>query len=200
MDKTIEYFVVPASPYAYLGHDRFVAMARRHGAKIELKPMDLGGKVFPVSGGLPLPKRAPQRQAYRLVELNRWSRTLGVPLNTAPKYFPVAADDAALMVTAALRQAGTDAALKLVGAQLRAVWAEERNIADADTLRAIADACGLDGARLYTERESARADYDAFTQEAIDKGVFGAPWYIYRGEPFWGQDRLDLLDRALAAA
>ncbi|MGD9944467.1 MAG: 2-hydroxychromene-2-carboxylate isomerase [Burkholderiaceae bacterium] len=199
-DKTIEYFVIPSSPFAYLGHDRFVAMARRHGAAVEVKPFDLGGKVFPISGGLPLPKRSPQRQAYRLVELERWSRTLGVPLNPAPRHFPVPVDDASLMIAAALRAYGNEAALQLAGAQQRAVWAEQRDISDAATLKAIAAECGLDGERLFTDREAARADYDAFTQQAIDRGVFGAPWYVYRGEPFWGQDRLDLLDRALAAA
>ena len=84
MAKMIDYFTTPLSPWTYLGHDRFVAIAARHGASVRVLPMDLG-KVFPVSGGLPLAKRAPQRQAYRLVELARWRDYLGLPLNLQPR-------------------------------------------------------------------------------------------------------------------
>src|SRR3954470_13841048 len=80
MPATIDYYFAPNSPYVYLGHERFVRIAREAGATIVVKPVDLGGKVFPVSGGLPLSKRAPQRQAYRLVELKRFSQWLGLPL------------------------------------------------------------------------------------------------------------------------
>ena len=71
--KTIDYYFAPNSPCVYLGHERFIRIAQAAGAAINVKPVDLGGKVFPVSGGLPLSKRAPQRQAYRLVELKRFS-------------------------------------------------------------------------------------------------------------------------------
>ena len=197
MDKIIDYFMVPTSPYAYLGHDRFVALAARHGAQVRLKRFDLG-KVFPLSGGLPLPKRAPQRQAYRLVELRRWSEVTGLPLNLQPKFFPVAGDDAARMIIAADERHGVGQALALAGAMLRAVWAEEQNIADASVRVALAERCGLDGNALLDAAAGMQARYDSNTQEAIDAQVFGAPWYVYRGEPFWGQDRLDLLDRALS--
>ena len=166
---------------------------------VDVKPVDLG-RVFPVSGGLPLKQRAPQRQAYRLVELARWSKHLGLPLNLQPRHFPVSPELASKWILAAQALQGTQGALKLSGALLRAVWAEERNIADADTLAAVAIEQGFD-ATLLAERAGA-ADigerYDALTQEAIDRQVFGAPTYIYRDELFWGQDRLDFLDRALA--
>jgi 2-hydroxychromene-2-carboxylate isomerase len=197
--KTIRYYMAPQSPWTWLGHDRLIAIARRHGAEIDLRPADLN-RVFPVSGGLPLPKRAPQRQAYRLVELARWSKFLGVPLNLHPKFFPVPGDDAARLIIAAREAAGNDAGLKLAGALLRAVWVEERDIADAGALREIASECGLDAGALDAARDTAAAIYDRNTQDAIEAKVFGAPWYEYRGEPFWGQDRLDFLDRALAAA
>lgn len=196
--KTIRYYMAPQSPWTWLGHDRLIAIAKRHGAAIDLRPADLN-RVFPVSGGLPLAKRAPQRQAYRLVELGRWSKFLGVQLNLHPKYFPVAGDDAAKLIIAARETGGDEAGLKLAGALLRAVWVEERNIADAAALRAIASECGLDPAALESAAEAAARIYDRNTEDAIEASVFGAPWYEYRGEPFWGQDRLDFLDRALAA-
>jgi len=199
LPRNVEYFFTPVSPFTYLGHERFVAIAQRHGVSVDVKPVDLG-PVFAASGGLPLKQRAPQRQAYRLVELARWSKHLGLPLNLQPRHFPVPPAVASKWILATLSQQGAGGALKLSGALLRAVWAEERNIGEADTLAAIASEQGFD-AKALAERAAA-ADigerYDALTQEAIARQVFGAPTYIYRDEPFWGQDRLDFLDRALA--
>jgi 2-hydroxychromene-2-carboxylate isomerase len=198
MDKTIDYYFTPVSPFTYLGHGRFVAMAAKYGASVAVKPVDYG-RIFPASGGLPLKQRAPQRQAYRLVELRRWSSRLGMPLNLQPKFFPVSGELASKWILAA-EERGTDEALKLAGACLHAVWAEERNVADAETLGAIAREQGLDASALAARAASAdiAERYDALTQEAIERQVFGAPTFIYRDEPFWGQDRLDFLDRALA--
>jgi 2-hydroxychromene-2-carboxylate isomerase len=198
MSKQIDYYFTPISPFVYLGHERFREIARKYGATIAVKPINLG-QVFPVSGGLPLSKRAPQRQAYRLVELRRWSSYLRMPLNLQPKHFPVSGDLAAHWILAALEQ-DVEAALDLTAAVGRAVWAEERNIADAEALAEIARAHNRDPDAL---RERAGAPdigmrYAVLTQEAIDRGVFGAPTYVYGGELFWGQDRLDFLDRALA--
>ncbi len=197
MSKVVDYYYTPASPWTYLGHQRFEAIARRHGATIQYKPVDYG-KIFPLSGGLPLGKRAPQRQAYRLAELKRWRDFLGVPLNIQPKYHPVASDLASQLIIAAER-AGAPAG-PLSFALMRACWAEERNISDAETLAGIATAQGLDGAKLLATARTPEITmlYEALTREAIDRQVFGAPFYIYKGEPFWGQDRLDFLDRALA--
>jgi 2-hydroxychromene-2-carboxylate isomerase len=174
-------------------------MARRHGARVLLRPADLG-RVLPVSGGLPLAKRAPQRQAYRLHELARWRDLLGVPLNIHPKHFPVPADDAARLIIAADLAAGTDAALGLAKGLMRAVWAEERNIADADTRAAIAAECGLDAAALESKAAAAHDAYEAYTAEALERGLFGMPWYVVDDVPFWGQDRLEFVERALARA
>ncbi|HEX2530126.1 MAG TPA: 2-hydroxychromene-2-carboxylate isomerase [Burkholderiaceae bacterium] len=199
MGKTCEYYFVPHSPFAYLGHARFVALAKQYGAQVELKPCDLG-KVFSVSGGLPLAKRAPQRQAYRLAELKRWSEFRQLPLNPQPKFFPVPGDAAAKLIIATRLAHGTDAALDVAGALMRAVWADERNIADPETLCGIASACGHDGKSLLRSSDTAsvQAEYDRFTDEAIASNVFGAPWYTVDGEHFWGQDRLDFVERALA--
>ena len=198
MRKSIDYYFTPVSPYTYLGHARFVDIARRHEAMIAVKPIDLG-RVFPVSGGLPLGKRAPQRQAYRLMELKRWSSYLHLPLELHPAHFPVSGDLASHWILAALEQ-GTGAALDFAGACMRAVWAEERNIADRATLAAIATAQGrdVDALEARANAPDIATRYDALTQEAIDRGVFGSPTYVCGGELFWGQDRLDFLDRELA--
>ncbi|MGH7122849.1 MAG: 2-hydroxychromene-2-carboxylate isomerase [Stellaceae bacterium] len=197
MSKVVDYYYTPASPWTYLGHQRFEAIARRHGAAIQYKPVDYG-KIFPLSGGLPLGKRPPQRQAYRLVELKRWRDFLNVPLTIQPKYHPVASDLAAQLIIAAER-AGAPAG-PLSFALMRACWAEERNISDADTLAAVATEQSLDGKTLIATARTPEIAmlYEALTREAIDRQVFGAPFFIYEGEPFWGQDRLDFLDQALA--
>ena len=196
--KLVEYYFTPVSPWAYLGHERFLAIAAAAGAAVEYKPTDYG-KVFPISGGLPLAKRAPQRQAYRLFEMKRWSAHLGRPLNLHPKHFPVSADLASRMIVAA-EQDGQDVG-GLLGAIMHAVWDAERDVSDAATLIALAEAQGLDGRALLVaaDTEAVRMAYEAHTEDAIAAQVFGAPTYIYRGEPFWGQDRLDFLERALAA-
>ena len=198
MNKVIDYYFAPISPFMYLGHQRFVALAARYGASIAIKPIDLGA-VFPASGGLPLAKRAPQRQAYRLVELKRWSDFLGVALNTQPKFFPVSGDLAAKSILAS-QEIGAAQALALIGAVGRALWSEDRNIADPSTIAALAQAQGLDPSHLAARAGSPdiEAHYKSLTQEAIDRQVFGSPTYIYRDQPFWGQDRLDFLELELA--
>jgi carboxymethylenebutenolidase len=160
--------------------------------------MDLGAKVFPVSGGLPLPQRAPQRQAYRLVELDRFRRFLGLPMNVKPRFFPVAADPAARLIVATDREQGSAAALELTGRILTACWAEERDIASAETLSALLAESGLEASLLAASTTpEVQATYDAHTQAAIEAGVFGAPSYVIDGEIFWGQDRLDFVARRL---
>ncbi len=196
----IDYFLAPQSPWTYLGHARLVQIAQAHRATLRVLPMDLGGAVFPVSGGLPLAKRAPQRQAYRLVELKRFAEHLRIALNLHPKFFPVAGDDAARLITAVALHDGHAQALALTGRVLAAVWAEERNIADAGTLAALLAEAGLPAERLDASRSAAvQAAYAEQTQAAIGAGVFGSPSYVIDGEIFWGQDRLDFVERRLSA-
>ena len=183
--KTVDYYMSPGSPWTYLGHERFARIAKQHGASINVKPVDFG-VIFPQSGGLPLPKRAPQRQAYRLVELARWKEHLGVPLVMKPKHFPVDAGPAAALICAA----APEKRMALAGSLLAALWKEDRNIAEPALLDEI-------GARFGVPAGD-RTKYDAYTQEALARGVFGAPSYVYQDEIFWGQDRLEFLERALA--
>ncbi|MBC7575211.1 MAG: 2-hydroxychromene-2-carboxylate isomerase [Herminiimonas sp.] len=198
MPKICAYYFAPQSPYAYLGHAHFVALAKQYGAQVELRPCDIG-KIFSLSGGLPLAKRAPQRQAYRMIELQRWQQFRGLPMQMQPKFFPVSGDAASRLIIAAKLAHGTDAALVLTGAIMAAVWAEDRNIADSDTLIALANAQDLDGASLMKSADmpGVQAEYDGYTDAAIAANVFGAPWYVVDGEGFWGQDRLDFVERAL---
>lgn len=198
MTKTCEYYFAPQSPWAYLGHARLAALAEQHGAHIEVKPCDIG-KIFSLSGGLPLAKRAPQRQAHRLQELARWSDYLQLPLNLQPQFFPVSGDAAAKLIIATQLAHGNAAAMTLTGAIMRALWAEEKNIADADTLSALANDCALDGKMLLktSDTGAVQGQYDQYTDDALAANAFGSPWYVVDGEGFWGQDRLDFVERAL---
>jgi 2-hydroxychromene-2-carboxylate isomerase len=198
MAKICEYYFAPQSPFAYLGHARFVEITKKHAAQVDLRPCEIG-KIFSQTGGQPLAKRAPQRQAYRVAELQRWHAYLDLPMNLQPKFFPVSGDAAARLIIATQLAHGTDVALELTGAIMSAVWAEEKNIADEETLIALATMHDLDGASLLksSATPSIQTEYDRFTDAALAANVFGSPWYIVDGEGFWGQDRLDFVDRAL---
>ena len=181
----------------YLGAARLYKIAKTAGAKINFKPVNFG-VIFPQSGGLPLGKRAPQRRAYRMMELKRWKAHLGAELNLEPKFFPANDTTANLMaVTAGLD--GLDVA-PLSLAIMRKCWVEEKDIAQDTVLVEAANQCRLDGEALLAASREDRAQegFDANTEEASKRQVFGAPTYIYKEEVFWGQDRLDFLERALA--
>ena len=200
MPKHVDYYVSLNSPWTYLGSKRFEAIADKHDADVTIWPVDFGS-VFAVSGGLPLPKRAPQRQAYRTMELKRWRDHLGVPLTLEPKFFPADELPAAKCVIALREQGRMADAITLAHAVLRALWVEERNTGDPQTLRSIISSCGLDAASVLMASDALEiaAKRDAYTKHAIERGVFGAPSFVIDGEIFWGQDRLDFVDRKLAA-
>ena len=198
MPKTIEYYFFMISPFAYLGSRELERIARQHGAEIDVKPIEVK-TTFAETGGVPPAKRPKPRQDYRFVELARWSRERALPLHQQPAHFPVPDGVAAGAVLAAKQDGGDP--LKLAHALLSACWSEERDISDPETVRQVATESGHDGAAIL-ERAQSEAMQQAFaatTREALERGVFGSPWYIVDGEPFWGQDRLDLLERKLAA-
>ena len=127
MAKHVDYYVSLNSPWTYLGSKRFEAIAKKHGADVTIWPVDFGS-VFAVSGGLPLPKRAPQRQAYRMMELKRWRDHLGVKLTLEPKFFPANEVPAAKCVIALREQGRMADAIKLAHAVLaRAVGRGEEH-------------------------------------------------------------------------
>lgn len=198
MTRKIEYFFTAISPWSYLGHDLFVETASAHGAEIVYRPVNLNA-VFPETGGLPLAKRAPARQKYRLVELKRWKEKRGLPLNLQPAHFPT---DPALVdrCVIAIATEGGDPA-DFLGRAYRSVWALDRDIADEHVVEGLlADAGHAPHALIEKAKSDAvGAIYDANTRDAIEKSVFGAPTYMLGGEPFWGQDRIDLLADALAS-
>jgi len=199
MPKVVDYYLTLISPWTYLGSARFAAMAQRHGAAVRVKPVNFG-EIFPRTGGLPLAKRAPERQAYRLVELKRWSAHLGIPIHLQPAHFPADEQTAAQLVIAAGDLGGDP--LTLAQAFGKAVWEDERDIADRATCEAILKETGHDAAALLAAAgaPAMAGRRAALTAEAVARGVFGAPRYVYRDEIFWGQDRLDFLARRLGVA
>jgi len=199
MSKTIDYYHFLISPFSYMAISRFNDIVKKHDLTVNYHPM-APMKVFDETGGLPPPKRHPARQRYRMDELKRWTDYLGLPMNLTPAHFPTDQTLAAQMVLAAGGASGSPQAGPLVDAMLTAVWEQEQNIADEATLIALADGVGLSGKELVA---SAKDDqwataYAATTDDAIAKGVFGSPTYKLGDEYFWGQDRLDFLDRALS--
>ncbi|WNJ98308.1 2-hydroxychromene-2-carboxylate isomerase [Thalassospiraceae bacterium LMO-JJ14] len=194
---TIDYYFTLVSPWTYLGDAEFKKIADRHGAKIRHIPVNLG-RVFGATGGLPLAKRSDARKALRMQELRRWREYRNVPLNLEPKHFPVSDKLAAGMVIAA-QETGKDV-YDFCHAIMRAVWAEERDISDTDTMIEIADSCGLDGKLLSTAAlsPSVTQKWEADTDTAIERGVMGAPFFIIGNETLWGQDRLEFVERILA--
>jgi len=196
MTPTIEYFYTTISPWAYLGHDLVVDVAAKHGAAIVYKPINLG-KVFPETGGLPLAQRAPARQTYRFVEMKRWKEKRGLPLTLQPAHFPT---DPALAdrCVIAIAEAGGDPA-DFLGRAFRAVWAYDRDVADEHVIEGLLADAGHDAHAIIAAAKSdgIGAVYDGYSQEAINRSVFGSPTYVLNDEPFWGQDRIDLLDDAL---
>lgn len=193
----IDYFMTLNSPWAYLGSRRLIEIAKAKGATIDLKPTKFG-PVFEVTGGLPLAKRAPARRAYRLMELDRWRKFRNRPLVLEPKFFPANEAPGTRMILRA-KLAGLDA-VRLSSEIGCAIWEMEQDIAQPEVLAAAATRAGIDAAKIPAGPGDAELDAmnDAFTQEAISRGVFGAPTYMLpSGEFFWGQDRLDFLERAL---
>jgi 2-hydroxychromene-2-carboxylate isomerase len=193
----IDYYFSVLSDWAYFGGERLERLARRYGARINHMPMRLVA-VYAGTGGIILQKRSKQRQDYRVVELVRWRDYLGIPIELFPKHYPTDDQLSSCMIIAA-KLSGVDCGV-LANAILRAIWVENRDIADPDTLRKLADGLGMDGAALLA---GARADatvetYDRYTQEAQERGVFGSPFYFLGEEAYWGQDRLQFLEAALA--
>jgi carboxymethylenebutenolidase len=188
MAAHIDYYASLNSPWTHLGAARIEALAAKHGATLRIWPVDFG-TVFAGSGGLPLPKRAPQRQAYRLMELRRWRDFLGIPINVEPKFFPSSEALSASCVIALRETQGDAPAIRLAHRVLKAVWQDELNPGDPATLAKLIAEVGLGADAVmqlgaeprWTERRNAD------TQAALARGVFGAPSYVIGDEIFWAR-------------
>jgi 2-hydroxychromene-2-carboxylate isomerase len=200
MPVTVDYYMTLTSPWTYLGSALFAEVARQNDATVNIKPCKFG-PIFEQTGGLPLPKpkRSPQRRAYRMMELKRWREVRGIPVTLEPRYFPCD-DTAATRLVIAAKLQGKDAH-KLSLELGRALWEREETLADPATISSAAQRAGLDAAELRAGGPSdTELDelHEQFTKEALTAGVFGAPSFVLpSGEIFWGQDRLELLERAL---
>lgn len=199
----LDCFYSLSSPWAYLAGPQLQDIVRRHNVKLVLKPYDFQ-RVVPQTGGIPLKTRPEARRSYHALELARWRDYLGMPLTLEPAHYPKGiADDVnwnkkpGWMVIAAQLQ-GLDA-LALSHALLRALWAQERNTADAAVRIAVANEAGYDGQALQALEDSPEvlAAYQAYTEQAVAQGIFGSPIFVLNGERFWGQDRLQFVERAL---
>lgn len=195
--RTLTYYFTLQSPWSYLGHAAAMDIVRRHGLRLVWKPMNLA-RVFPDSGGLPLAKRHPKRQAYRDIELQRWRLARQIPLTLRPAFWPIGSSLADRVAVALAERSDPE---PFVRRAFGAVWVEDANLADESTvakLLASVEEPAADVLQLAASDEVAEA-YERNAAEALDAGVFGAPTYILDGEPFWGQDRLGLLEEALTS-
>ncbi len=198
MTRSVDYYFSLASPWVYLGHDAFMEVARLHGVRVNHKPVLLG-RIFDETGGLPLPKRHPARQRYRLMELKRWGERRGRRFNLRPRHSPFDVQRADRFVIAILAGGGDpDAFMRRA---MAGVWEEERDLADPATIAGIAGDAGYEAEALMAaaEGDMTEAVYALNLENAVEAGVFGAPAFVLDGEVFWGQDRIDFLADALAS-
>jgi len=196
--QTLDYFFTLMSPFSYLGHGAFLALAKKYDAEVRFRPIRIM-ELFAANGGLPLAKRAPARQQYRLIELQRWRDARALSLNLVPKHFPTSPERADRAVVAITRM-GADPS-DYMAATYRSLWAEDKDISQEATIVDNLRRTGHDAEQVLAD-----ADSDAVgqvlldnTAEAIGLNLPGVPGYVRAGEPFWGQDRLDLLEQALAS-
>jgi 2-hydroxychromene-2-carboxylate isomerase len=197
-EPVLQIFYGISSPWAYFGAQRAKNIAEAAGAKLVLRPI----RIIEANGGIPLRTRPDSRQNYHAVELDRWRKFLDIPLNLTPKFYPCRTVEPAAQAVISAQQAGLDAFAFSFAIQ-RGLWAEDRDIADLDTLRELALATiGAEGAALVRDPqpEAIIAQWHGNLAEAERRGIFGTPTYVVGDELFWGQDRLDFVARALGAA
>lgn len=193
----IDYFFSTLSPFSYLAGTRLEAIAARHGAQVVYRPMNIMA-LFQATGGTPVPERHPSRQAYRLTEIRRIAEFTGLPVTPRPRHWPTNPVPSSAAIIAAQDAGGGDTG-RLAHGLLAACWAEERDIAEDAVIRDCLAAAGFDPGLAERAIFSGADQYERNTHAALEAGVFGAPSYILDTELFWGQDRLEHLDRRLAA-
>jgi 2-hydroxychromene-2-carboxylate isomerase len=193
----IEYYFSILSPFAYLGADRFTKIVSKYNLEVIEKPLDLVGEIFPNTGGLPVPKRHPARQKYRLVELTRISNKLGLPINKQPKFFPPKDPHLAAKFLIASNKMGNK--LHFGNECLKYLWSMDKDISDHTILQEICEKLNLNFEEMkkLALTDDVNLEYQKNSKDAVDNDVFGSPSYVLNNEIFWGQDRLDYLEDAL---
>lgn len=193
----IDYFFATLSPFSYLAGMRLEEVAAKHGASIAYKPVDILA-LFGRTGGVPPKDRHPSRIEYRAQELQRQARKTGLPFNLKPAHWPTNAAPSSYAIIAAIRDGSGDVGA-LCHSILRACWAEDKDIAQDEVIRDCLERAGFDPDLANSGLLVGAETYAANLEEAVDRGVFGAPFYITsNGQRFWGQDRLDDLDAHLS--
>ena len=194
----IEYFYGIPSPFTYLGSLKFQSIAKKYNAEIIEKPCDLVGGIFSKTGGIPVPQRSPQRQKYRLDEIKRWSEFLNIKINIKPKFFPPTDPHLPAKFTIAANLLNT----KIIFGHelLKLLWSEDKDISNEKNIEIVSNNLKINFKELSALANSEKVSkiYIDNTEEAIAKNVFGAPTYIFNNELFFGQDRLEFLERALS--
>ncbi|MDB4238829.1 2-hydroxychromene-2-carboxylate isomerase [Alphaproteobacteria bacterium] len=196
---TVDYFMSHGSPWSFLGHNQFIQIAKNYNVQVNMYPVNYG-EIFPISGGLPVSKRPPQRQNIRLQELQRWSKFLKINLNAEPTYFPSKSMLPSLIIIASqIKKTNKD--FEIANKIMNALWVEDLDIDDEYVLKSILEKMGLNSEDilLCANGEECLNNMQEYTKLAIQKGVFGAPTYIIDDQIYWGQDRLDFVEMHLAS-
>ena len=196
----IEYFYGMPSPFIYLGSLKFQSIAKKYDAEIIEKLCDLVGGIFSKTGGIPVPQRSPQRQKYRLDGIKRWSEFLNIKINIKSKFFPLTDPHLPAKFTIAANLLNT----KIIFGHelLKLLWSEDKDISSEKNIEIVSNNLKINFKELsaLAKSEKVLKIYKDNTEEAIAKNVFGASTYIFNNELFWGQDRLEFLERALKNA
>lgn len=191
----IDYFVSPISTYTYLAGNRLEEVAAKHGATITYKPFDIIG-AFDRTGGVPASLRSPAHEEYREQDMARISKHLRLPFNVPAGFSPPNPAPASYAIIAAQNAGGGDLG-GLVQTFLKGCYSQQKNISEDGVIEAALSANGFDPALAQSGMMAGADTYGRNTEEAVRRGVFGAPFYIVGEEKFWGQDRLEALDEYL---
>ena len=194
--RKIDFYFSFISLYTYIGYAAFEELVQKYDLEVTYKPIDLHA-VFTASGGLPVSKRPPQRQAYRFVEMQRWALQRNIPLVLKPKHHPSDPVAGHRMLLAAMAQNLDVRAF--IRNSLKILWVDDLDIKDPNVMVDVANKSGLNGDQLLKESANPVIDTEInrLTAEAVERQVFGTPFFFYRDEPFWGQDRLEQLEDAI---
>ena len=193
----VDYYFSVASPFSYLGSKRFLSLVKKYNIEVVEKPFDLVGTVFSNTGGLPVPKRHPSRQKYRLLEIERIGKKLNIPINKQPKFFPPTNPHLPAKFIIAATKKGDK--LNFSHTCLKYLWSLEKNISEYKVLENICLNLKLNYEEIknHALSDEIEIQYDKNSKDAINQDIFGAPSYVFNGEIFWGQDRLEYLEDAL---